>query len=158
MKNIILEGPDGSGKSTLSKTLVQCLGMSLQSGEGPEKFQGEILERIERYSKQDNHIFDRHPCVSHPIYSKYKPGLTKIPNHIIDNFYSSKPLFIYCYGRGHSHELKNYDTPDHIKTVIKYDEEIRDAYRWWAQDHAQIRYQIGEDLTSIINTCREFIR
>lgn len=132
--NIVLEGPDGSGKSTFARVILQHVpALSYTPGEGPPKRPGEMVERVERYLRLDNCLFDRHPCVSQLIYDRFRVGGEGIPQHLVDRFYASKPFLIYCYGRGpHVADHSDADTPEHLAMIEKYDDNIRHAYHEWA--------------------------
>lgn len=137
--NIILEGPDSTGKSTLARIIAEHVPYEIKGGEGPSKSQKEILDRATRYLRRDNMIFDRHPCVSEPIYGRFREPATFLPTPVIDYFYRSKPLFIYCYGGAYGeHQLKDYDTAQHVGMLDLHDMNIRNAYMEWAQGRVPI--------------------
>lgn len=153
--NIVVEGPDNSGKSTLIRHLVGALGIPLVPGEGPEKYPGEINDRVARYAKIDNAIFDRHPCVSQRIYNKFRVG-TDVDYELTSDFYASKPIFVYCVGRDLDGQiLKDYDKivnasgVPHEKLVVDNHEAICALYRSWAERHATIIYRIGDGFDRI---------
>jgi len=77
---IVVEGVDNSGKSTLIKALqVVFPERPVQGSEGPPKYKGEMDERVARYIMQPaNTIYDRHPCVSQPIYGTMRSHLDPI--------------------------------------------------------------------------------
>ena len=162
--NIVLEGPDGSGKSTLARIIAQHVPMKYTPGEGPPKRAGEMVERVERYLRLDNCLFDRHPCVSQLIYDRFRTGGEGIPQHLVDRFYASKPFFIYCYGNAGDHVADNEgDTPEHLEMIERHDDNIRNAYHQWAQSHVPVDqwYTVGAaaDRTDfIINLCKEAYR
>ena len=59
--NVVLEGPDGGGKSRLAEYLGAALEMYVQQGSGPPKAPGEVEKRARKYLGLENVIFDRHP-------------------------------------------------------------------------------------------------
>lgn len=164
MKNIILEGPDNSGKTTLSKVLLDALpSFSYAHSGGPEQYPGEILIRIRTYMRYNHVLFDRHPCISHPIYSMFsKKELTTIPQDVIDAFYQTCPFIIYCSGEGDAgvtgtlHE--GVDTPEHLAMVEQNAGNIRNAYQEWAPGRASITYRIGDDYEPMFAKIREYLR
>lgn len=158
--NIVLEGPDGSGKSTLAHMIAAHVPLAYTPPRGPEQYKGEIVERAGRYLKFDGCLFDRHPIISHNIYGRFRDGATLIPDDLVAAFYRTKPLIIFCDNQAglSNHELKDYDTPEHVAMVEKFDHDIRAAYRVWAAVHADYRYAIGDDPEPIIQACREFCK
>lgn len=155
--NIVLEGHDNSGKSTLAALLSKRLHMEVHSSEGPEKYPGELEERVSRYSQLNNVIFDRHPCISDPIYSIARGKPSNLRSSTIIDFYESKPLLIYCdpltRGLG-SHIKKAHDTDEHMAIVESNYKSILHHYRTWAVEHAHINYRVGEDSYSVVRFCR----
>lgn len=157
--NIVIEGPDGSGKSTLAQRIVQHVPLTLQLGQGPEQYPGEIIERVWRYLKMDNKLFDRHPCISQPIYSRFRENATDIPQELIDLFYAQKPLLIYCYGFAGPHEVKDYEAKEHVAMVEQFDRDIREIYKEWSSNHANITYSVKTgNLDFVIEACKEFCK
>jgi hypothetical protein len=153
---IVVEGVDNSGKSTLIKGLMPALdGYLVQSGEGPPKYPGEQNERVKRYLRFSQRIiFDRHPCVSQPIYCSIRANADPIDNELIDRFYDLKPLFIYCDGgqrgmEGHTFN-PDLDTPEHLKEVAANYPKLLIQYRHWAAQHAFINYRIGDSIERVI--------
>jgi thymidylate kinase len=154
---IVIEGADASGKSTLAKKISYYLGWPVISSEGPEKYPGEIVERIRRYNRTytDNVIFDRHPCVSQPIYGSKRNGEV-ISSSLIQEFYSSKPYFIYCeFNDKTNHIEKDRDTQEHLQMIKNFKDQIRLEYEQWAEQHASIRYKIGDPVSVIIGQIGE---
>ncbi len=161
---IVIEGPDATGKSTLAKTLCRETGIPIVNGGGPSKSNEEIEERAMRYLRMEgSFICDRHPCVSEPIYGKFRNPQTFLKTSIIDFFYKTKPFFIYCHGTAPGeHQLKDYDTEEHVGMLDINDMNIRDAYRKWAFVHVPARqwFNVGgrnpEKATqSLIKLCQE---
>jgi len=138
--NIVLEGPDGSGKSTLARVILQHVpALAYTPGEGPPKYPGEMPERVERYLRLNNCLFDRHPCVSQLIYDRFRTNGEGVPQHLVDRFYASKPFFIYCYGRGpHIADNSHADTLEHLAMIEEHDNSIRDAYHEWGSTHVPV--------------------
>jgi predicted HAD superfamily Cof-like phosphohydrolase/adenylate kinase family enzyme len=166
--NIILEGHDNSGKSTLALFLAKRLRMTIHSSEGPERYPGEMIERLTRYDALDNVIFDRHPCISEPIYSISRGNKCVLPTEVIMDFYSKrKNLFIYCdpLNRGLGGHLrkdpasgKDYDTDDHVNAIVSNYESILHKYRTWAIENAQMVYRVGDDPYDVLLFCLGHMR
>lgn len=159
MRNIVIEGADAAGKSTLANKLLQHLPLTLQKSEGPPKYPGEMVERIRRYLKMDRTLFDRHPCISQPIYDLFREQKTEIPVELIDTFYQQQNLIIYLYGTCGPHEVKDHETEDHVKMVEKYEDNIRNAYEAWAPGNSNIMYRATtDDFDRLLNACQEYLR
>lgn len=157
--NIVLEGIDNSGKSTLAAALAQRLDRRVISSEGPEQWLGEMKKRVDKYLAIDNAIFDRHPCVSDAIYGKFRPRASTITPAQLAEFNCSSPLFIYCKPKRLSlvgHVVKEHDTPQHLEMVQKQYFEILALYNSWALDKADITYRLGDDITRIVTMASMF--
>lgn len=147
--NIILEGIDASGKSTLANHLANALGYEVQGSEGPEKEAGEILTRIMKYDRlmsKGNIIFDRHPAFSHPIYSQGNTWMTRIPPAIIEDLLTRPILIVYCRPMAagfDNHVAGEGEDPEHVKKVsANYRKWLAD-YDAWAVQHAHMIYNCG---------------
>lgn len=156
--NIIIEGPDNSGKSTLARYIASHVPRPILFSEGPEKFPGEINDRIRRYERYRNVIFDRHPCVSQPIYGKIRRN-TEVEHELLLRFYDARPLFIYCRGRGlETHVVKDHDTPEHVEAVNRNHEWLCRQYDEWAVQHAHIWYRVGDSMERVLNLVRGYVK
>lgn len=153
---IVVEGPDNAGKSTLIRHLSSTLAIPVVPGEGPGKSADEINERVERYASIENAIFDRHPCVSQPLYNRFRKGY-EIDPKLIEQFYQQDILFIFCRGtyRLDSHDVKEHDQrldangTRHEDTVNRWHPDICRAYEDWALRHAHLTYRIGDGFSKI---------
>lgn len=153
---IIIEGMDNSGKSTLCRQISAMLPTwQIQVSEGPPKYQGEQNERVKRYlAYPKNTIYDRHPCVSQPIYGQMRTHSDSIDPALIESLYLLHPLFIYCDPgvrgmQGHV-ERTEVDTPAHVAAIHENYRELLKMYREWALQHAQIIYRIGDPMKRIL--------
>lgn len=145
---IILEGPDGSGKSTLARTIADALGVDVQAGQGPEKYPGEINERIARYIGEHNKgkaVMDRHPAVSHPIYSNFS-GADPADFELLCTFYQLPSLFIYCRGGSLDNHVPNeHDTEKQLSLLQRHHSDICKYYDRWARLRAHVWYDFRVD-------------
>ena len=157
---VVLEGPDGGGKSTLAELLAQTLGMEHIRSEGPEKYPGEINERIVRYNREyggRHHVlFDRHPCVSQLAYSLIHEQST--PNaELIEQFYKTRPLLIYCRPdpvKSSHVATGEWDTPDYLAKVDKGMKKLLEWYDRWAIWNAHYIYRVGDPVRPIEDLIR----
>lgn len=150
MTAIIVEGPDGSGKSTLIDLLQDLTMWPVYLGEGPEKYPGEILERLARYQNHEQNphiIYDRHPAVSHLVYSRFTPVLHVPHDHpSIIRFYRGNNIFVYCAPpKVIRHQVKDRDTPEHLDAITKKQTDIHQVYEQWALRHAHIIHRMWEN-------------
>lgn len=162
--DIVLEGFDNTGKSTLAAVLSRELTMPIVASEGPPKYPGEIIERVTRYlSVQDPRIFDRHPCVSQPIYgllrgNNQRQGPMK---NQIEEFYRRNPILIYCKRDTptlEGHVLKDHDDERHMRQVTRNVSLLARAYEDWAATHAHITYVLGDDHMSVVSQIKELMK
>lgn len=157
--NIVIEGPDGAGKTTLANRLLQQVNLTYQGSEGPPKFPGEMEERARMYLQKTNTLFDRHPCVSQPIYEMFREKKTIMPQELIDKFYAQGNLIIYVHGVAGAHEAKEHDTKEHLDMIERHDDNIRNAYHEWAQGHANITYSVENGgFDELAYLCQEFLK
>lgn len=159
--NIILEGPDSSGKSTLARVIIAYFAGELRyvPTQGPEKYAGEIVTRIHEYLKMDGCLFDRHPVVSQSIYGQFRSWMSPVPQELTDRLYATEPLIIFCDGDSlQGHQVKDErDDESHLAMIERFDANIRNAYREWAKGRAHINYRIGDPIDPIIHACQEFL-
>lgn len=170
---IVVEGPDNSGKSTLIRHLANQLGVNVIPGEGPGRSDDEINERVRRYATMDNVIFDRHPCVSQPLYNHFRSGGPQIDPQLLREFYDQDVIFIFCRGRMSltDHVIKDHDMDVTDAAGIVHADTVRDnhlsicaTYEEWAMDHAHFTYRIGDGFrnvtafvrTMMFNTVNQF--
>jgi hypothetical protein len=107
---LIVEGPDGGGKSTLIKTLSERWGLEVAPRVVSKNT--DAMVDLKRWVEGNvstaphNLIFDRHRLISEPIYGPIlrdvqEPGFSD-PDWMawaMDAFYRSNPLIIYCLPR-----------------------------------------------------------
>lgn len=150
---IIIEGPDGSGKSTLIRALKEKTDWTVIEGGGPEKYPFEVKERLERYLKAAldtpsyPKIYDRHPAVSHPIYGPLS-GKTEYPPTSYNWVYELPHICVYCQApkadKLTNHEVGKYDTADHLTAISSNFSRITVAYDRWALTRAHIIHRYWE--------------
>jgi len=71
MPDLIIEGPDGSGKSTMAEFLSSAIGLSYRpSSEGPPPNLFKLINRIEQQIKAEEQILDRCSIVSELVYGQ----------------------------------------------------------------------------------------
>lgn len=166
---VVIEGPDGSGKSTLANDLLvqlsqENLTVSLKLTEGPEKYPGEILERIKRYdfeyfsSPQQITIYDRHPIVSQNIYGSLGEYKTIISYKLTKRFfYNKKPYIIYCRDTRFSldNQTQEWDTIKFKTLISENQSKLKELYDIWALEYANMIYRISDPIDSITKLLME---
>lgn len=157
--NIVLEGPDGGGKSTLADELSDYLGYVVQRGSGPPKAPNEINLRIENYLTFDERIFDRHPAVSQVIYDSIRGGGNLPDATLLRRFYTQDNLFIYCRStNADRHVVKPGEDPKHIEVLTAKYRELVGLYDAWALKHAHVIYRIGDNIRRLAKTIEEYVQ
>ena len=104
---LIVEGPDGAGKTTLIKKLQEHWGLEVSPRVVSKD--AEAMTDLKHWTEDNvmtaphNLIFDRHRLISEPIYgsilrSEQQPGFGDVQwmTAMMGQFYASDPLIIYC--------------------------------------------------------------
>lgn len=151
--NIILEGPDNSGKSTLAEVIARVLNWSIVASEGPTRTPQEFNDRATRFLSLDRTIFDRHCIVSEYIYGTMRGHIMTDPA-LERMFYAASHVIIYCRPLGapslEGHVAKPHDLPDHLALIAAKQSQIHQLYDQWALDHANIFYRKGETAMRLV--------
>lgn len=152
---IILEGPDNAGKSTLAAHISDRLGIPIQHSGGPSKFPGEVNSRAFEFNcRRGTFIYDRHPCISQNIYVEaLQNGGELVEEQHVEALYNSQPLIIYCKNvRGvEGHEQSEHSSAEYFEQVSASMERICDLYDAWAVEKATLVYRIGDSMDDICN-------
>lgn len=158
MHNIVIEGMDATGKSTLANFLSIKLRMPIKESEGPTSSVDHFLERSSRYEQLQNHIIVRHPHVSESIYGTARGTYLAYTKNLdflesLDRYCQSRHLIIYCMPPTASfhHKVKAHDTDDHIKLLQEHKHTICGLYRAWAQLDADLHYQMGHSMHRLLS-------
>lgn len=154
--NVVLEGPDGGGKSTLAQALSTHLDMRVQEGAGPPKAPGEIEARLRSYLGMTETIFDRHPAVSQPIYASIRGELlTEQFATLLLDFYRTPTVLVYVRSTCVlNHVVKPGESEGHIKMLTDRYQELVSAYDDWALRNAHLVWRIGDDVERLANMLR----
>lgn len=149
--NIILEGPDNCGKSTLARAIHEATGWPIKDKEGrPSTWEG-MLDKIRKYQSVDGMIIDRHPIISQTIYGFLRSD-PDIPIELMNEFYTHDDIIIYC--RCHrglqDHEASPTDTPQHLRMIEENQEMVRRLYDSWGCQAADIRYSQYDKMERVV--------
>ena len=158
--NVILEGCDGGGKSTLAQVISDATGARVQQGSGPPKAPGEIEARAAAYLDMDRVIFDRHPCISQPVYAEIRGEKLspKLQSRIAQLYSQDTNLYIYCRSDGLEHHVvKGHEDPAHIAALVAKFDSILISYDRWALAHAHMIYRIGEDVRIVVQAAQTYL-
>lgn len=151
--NIILEGSDNSGKSTLAECIARILNWGIVASEGPTRTPQEFNDRATRFLSLDRTIFDRHCIVSEYVYGTMRGGIMTDPA-LERMFYAASHVIIYCRSLGapslEGHIAKSHDRPDHLALIAAKQAQIHQLYDQWALEHAHIVYRKGETPMRIV--------
>ena len=150
--NVVLEGPDGGGKSTLAQIISDACGVRVQQGSGPPKEKGEVERRALEYLAMDRVIFDRHPCISQPVYAMIRGEVISHQLNLrVLELHSQNHLFIYCRSANlDRHVVKDGENPAHVAALEAKFETVLAHYDLWAVRHAHMIYRIGDDYTRVV--------
>lgn len=147
--NIVIEGFDASGKSTLAHELQRELGRPIFHSTGPTTLE-ELNKRAKHFLDQRNVVFDRHPCVGEPIYYILRGGSPLIDPKYVEKFYKQKSLIIYCRGDRGPHIAREEESAQHVKDVETHRIQIQTRYDDWAKEHASIWYRVGDNVRRLV--------
>lgn len=125
---IIIEGPDGSGKSSLAKQLSKDLEMKTFWSAGPPGSISKVKQCcIDQYNMKDT-VFDRVTCISEQCYNM---NLSFIRRQIL-NYYLLKmtqdSIIIYCTAQVEPDDTDGFNDEEHNKMVRDNFEEIKLRY------------------------------
>lgn len=171
---LIVEGPDGAGKTTLVTHLCDELGVEVRvrsstSEHGPVD---DLWEWVKADMASDPHwgIYDRHPLISETIYGPILRGEVRLggedPNELVEmwhQFHALKPYIIYCLPQLATVRVNvaaNHDgDTTHTRGVLRYTDHIYAAYyyrmtRDWASgieaEHWDYESPIAADHKALI--------
>lgn len=144
---ILVEGPDNSGKSTLIEQLAKEFDLfKCDRPHGPPKTPEELLNRtldVQNFYKSKMVIMDRNPVIGESIYGPILRGhnmwddLDEKMNceaELFSKLLSGTIFLIYCRPPRETlldlstHQVKDYDTREHLESLSKNKSKIVDAY------------------------------
>jgi len=127
---IVLEGPDGGGKSTLLEKLRQVFpGHEFLHSGGPVRSSMDLIARMS--ASHPRQVRDRHFCISEPIYGPLFGRPNFITNEVLRHFIKQNPLVILCFAPNDEMPPQEgeHDTPEHVAGITKHRQAILDSYR-----------------------------
>ena len=157
--NVIVEGFDASGKSTLIKELSVMLNMSVRAAGPPPDNERHALHCCIAQLNTDNTIWDRATYISDLCYrlDSTKEYKDRLKSHIITAKRTS--AFIWCIGEG-DHIVKPYDSIVHLSKIERNKPTILKNYiEVFSQfDHFRYDFKLNstkEVLDYVIARCGE---
>lgn len=126
---IVVEGYDASGKSTLAQALADRLGCSvLEAGPPPKNNMVAVSDSLAQLDAK-NVVHSRITPISRLAYQLDSDiHHTEMLWGFVKTFQDAGALFIYCTGRADVHEVKDYDTEEHLEYLEKNESTIRRRY------------------------------
>lgn len=159
MRNIILEGFDGGGKTTLAQIISSRFNLFYQPSEGKEKYRGECSERSMRYFAREGYVFDRHPIISNDIYIPVS-GALPITEPTMVMWRKLRPyhLIIYCAGGSFEEQVPGqFDTPEYQALLRENESIIKKRYEAWAPTEADVIYRKTNDHNKLFSLIGGFL-
>lgn len=172
MAVLVLEGPDGGGKTSLAKALLKGTGLStiLISRSGPPSSSEDLQQQIEwlEFScslPHVNFILDRHPIISENIYGPVLRGSSWIHSweeslKVFRNLDRKNFLILYCrpsldilmQSSRREQQLEGVES-NLLKLVEEYDQYM---YRLADEGIRVRRYEFNHDFDKIVGKVRRF--
>jgi len=145
VRNIVVEGVDASGKSTLCRHLHEVTGWPIALREGKPPTFEKTLEKIQRFQGYEGKIIDRHPLVSQAIYGQTVRQDPNLPMELVTAIHEQGNLWIYCRCIDWNNPLGNHvvklgEDAEHLDALKLQFPEILDLYDEWALHSAHIIY------------------
>lgn len=157
--NVIIEGADGTGKSTLAGVLSNALRMPVVPRTPKPKNSRELVAKYKRHLEIENAIHDRHPVITEFIYARVLRGIDRRDDpfwyHAWNSLMIQRPVIILCrldyFDR---HKVKRDENAGHVDQVEHHYKKIVGAYDLWALHHAHILYNSSNDIEHLISMIR----
>lgn len=115
--NVVIEGPDKSGKSTLARMLSQLWGMEICECTDYPSISNQLYLYCNKISRYRNTIFDGHPCIAEVVYASAIQESCSLPIAAIREFQETHPFIIYT-RPDYSNICRLYD--NHMMSVAHY--------------------------------------
>ena len=159
--NIVLEGPDNAGKTTLANAIAEEIGWPIKPKEGkPDTFE-QTLQKIRFYLSLDRLIIDRHPMITQLIYGQVLRDDPQPSRDLMERFLYQRPIIIYCRClklRLKGHEASPTDTKEHLRLLDDKYEKIVDLYDEIMIRFASIIYTDWDQLPRVVAMVKGAIR
>lgn len=135
-RTVIVEGPDGAGKSTLIQVLSEGLGRPLVHTGGPVATREAVDEAMRKVEARKGGLFDRCSHISNPIYTRVDGRQDPFPlEEYRTRLTSFNPIVVFCRLRSVDRMLnhilttaKAHKPPEYLEIVRKNYPAIVDLY------------------------------
>ena len=157
-KPIIVEGPDGAGKSIIATQIAKALELPLIHEGGPPRTRRESSNRVTKsiLNLRTNCVCDRVGFVSSAIYGKYRYQIPVIPSSLsIKIAQAYKPIVVYCKPTQLQHKFEEYDDPEYLAWLTCFKPWIKLEYDLYMRRVDHLSYDWiadvdGQDLIGLI--------
>lgn len=152
---IILEGPDGGGKTTLASSISEMTAWPVIGSEGPTHSLDDFYGRLDRYALRGSQvIYDRHPIISEQVYGQAYGRQYRVPEIAKQWLQLQQPLIIYC--TSPSGELGDQgnlaiDTEEYVAKLRAHHNIIKQLYEsYFLNNPPTLRYVWGVSIEARI--------
>jgi hypothetical protein len=96
--NVVIFGPDNSGKTTLATTIEKDLGFVQKHSPGPVSPEKMVEFMVDNISSIENIVYDRFPAIEEATCGVVLRGINKLSDQrkIVDRILSKVDLFVMC--------------------------------------------------------------
>lgn len=134
---IVVEGADGAGKSTLVARLARAHGLKPTHTGGPIYSRGELLKKMYLVEQGAEQLLDRTPHISNLIYASAEGRDTFLSlDECLARLRVWDPIIIYCYDEDLplqkariSRDKKPHKSPEYLEKVLNNFDRVYSCYR-----------------------------
>lgn len=148
MIRVIIEGPDGSGKSTLCKELSEKTGWKIYHSRLPKDFEDikQIdLEVLSLLQDSDNWIVDRVTSISDPVYREAFSLNARIPgDYLMETLkrYKNIPIVFCEQPENYQAKEKSYKDDGYHKNVKENAQRLRTGYKACSEIMSDLGFRV----------------
>jgi thymidylate kinase len=149
---IVVEGPDGAGKSTLMGELAKhpaINSFTVWHAGGPVRSVVDYQQRIEYIKLHANMIMDRIPCLSELVYCSILGRSLPVPaNRLWNDLVRLNPIIVYCSLASSKVMLalmaasKPYKPPEYYAQLREHHAEVCEKYRMLIGEATRARLRV----------------
>jgi thymidylate kinase len=126
---IVIEGYDSTGKSTLAKALAERLGLEvLEAGPKPESEAAAIADALYQLNAKGVINCRITPLSNLAYQTNISPGTRLQLWRVVSDYIRCGTIFIHCTSESGAHDIKDYDTTEHLDYIEKNKDAIRVRY------------------------------